>query len=96
MTLEMDGSVRIDWTGDDRSHIRVYAPWRAEDELTSFARRVADLALVNRSVPDLTAALRAEFDGTFDVDTREPETEGGEAAVVVSLHPPAGTPKPDE
>ena len=96
MALEMDGSVRIDWAGDDRDLIRVYAPWRPENELTSFARRVADLALVNRTVPELTAALRAEFDGTFDLDTREPEADGGEGAVVVSLHPPVGTPNPDE
>ncbi len=92
----MDRSVRIDWAGDGRNLIRVYAPWRGEGELTSFARRVADLALVNRTVADLTAALRGEFDGTFDLDTREPESEGGEGAVVVSLHPPAGTPNPDE
>jgi hypothetical protein len=96
VTVEMDGSVRIDWAGDDQNLIRVYAPWRSEDELTAFARRVADLALLNRTVPDLSAALRAEFDGTFDLDTREPEAQDGEAAVVVSLHPAAGTPNPDE
>jgi hypothetical protein len=95
MTVEMDGSIRIAWSADAHEGIRVYAPRRSPGELTSFARRVADHALVNRSVPELRGALRREFGGTFDIESRR-ERAGTTPYVLVELHPPRGTPHPDE
>ena len=95
MLGEMDGSVRIDWSADQAELIRVYAPRRDTEELTAFARRVADHALLNRTVADLRSALRAEFDATFDLEERDPEGADAKGYVVVTLHPPQGLPNPD-
>ena len=92
---EMDGSVRIVWTADGFGAIRVMAPHRPGEELDAFAGRVADHALLNRDVQTLTSALRAEFAATFDIDPREHD-DPARAQVVISLHPPQGTPNPDE
>ena len=92
----MDGSIRIGWDADGYSAIRVYARRRPQDELLSFGSRVGDVALLNRTVPDLHAALRAEFDATFDLDPRGARGDGEEPFVLVSLHPPPGEPNPDE
>lgn len=89
---DLDGSARIAWTADGFDGIRVYGRWRTRDELESFARGVADAALLNRTLPDLRTALRSTFGGTFDLDVRR-RRDGAE--VVVSLHPPPGTPNPD-
>ena len=91
----MDGSVRIEWAADGYTAIRVYASHRPQEELDAFARRVADHALLNRDVQTLLAALRREFDGTFDLDQRETD-DLATSHVVVALHPPQGTPNPDE
>jgi hypothetical protein len=95
VTVELDGSIRIAWSADAHDGIRVYAPRRGRQELTSFARRVADHALVNRSVRELRVALRQEFDGTFDIESRR-ERAGATPFVMVELHPPPGVPSPED
>ena len=95
MTGEMDGSVRIAWTVEGYDAIRVYARRRPQEELAGLASRVADVALMNRSVHTLRSALRREFGATFDV---EPGTDRGgryETEVLVVFHPPMGDPNPD-
>jgi hypothetical protein len=92
MSERMDGSRRIAWAADGYESIDVYARWRAHDDLESFARDVADIALLNRSVVDLRSALRRQYPGRFDLleDTRPDHRR-----VVVALHPPPGIPNPD-
>jgi hypothetical protein len=93
MIERMDGSRRIAWAADGFDAIDVYARWRGAQELDAFARAVADVALLDRTVNDLRTALRQRFPGQFDlvVDTR-PDSR----RVVVSLHPPPGIPNPDD
>lgn len=72
--------------------IHVHARWRSRAELDSYARGVADAALVNRSLAELRIALRRQFLGAFDLevvrhDERDPH-------VVVRFHPPRGEPNP--
>ncbi len=91
----MDGSVRIAWTAEGYEAIRVYARRRPQEELASFASRVADAALLNRSIQTLRTALRSEFGATFDL---EPGADRGgryESEVLVIFHPPRGEPNPD-
>ena len=95
MLGEMDGSATIAWTAEAFASIRVYAPKRGPDELTAFARRVGDLALVNRTVRDLRTALRAEFDGIFDLEERDARAGSSAGYVVITLHLPRGVPNPD-
>lgn len=92
----MDGSVRIAWTTGEHSEIRVYAPKRSNAELTAFARRVADHALVARSLPELRRELRQEFLATFDIDSRTSRGAEGGGLVIVRLLPPRGEPNPDD
>jgi hypothetical protein len=95
VTVELDGSVRIAWSAEEHDTIRVYAPRRPPEELTAFARRVADHALLNRTVRDLRVALRHEFDGTFDIESRRSRV-GDAPFVFVRLHPPRGIPNPED
>ena len=95
MTVEMDGSVHIAWTTNEHSEIRVYAPKRSNEELTAFARRVADHALVARSLPELRRELREEFKATFDIDSRPPRSRDEAGSVVIRLLPPRGEPNPE-
>jgi hypothetical protein len=99
MTPDISGAVRIAWAGDGFESIRVVAPRRRQAELDEFARGVADEALLNRTVHDLRAALRARFGGTFDLDARDARRLGAAARdaphVLVTLHPPRGEPNPD-
>ena len=88
-----DGSVRIAWLADGYEAIDVYARWRTRAELEAFARDVADVALMNRSVRELQHALRIEHPGEFELvpyphDRSLPR-------VVVRLNPPRGEPNPD-
>ncbi len=96
---EPDGSVRIAWTGNDHTSIKVAAPRREWEELSAFARDVADVALLNRDLPALHAALRSRFGATFELETRaEPDAREEEQTgefVLVTLHPPQGMPNPD-
>ena len=98
-TPDLRPGVRIAWSADGFSAIRMTAPGRPRAELDAFASGVADDALVNRDLQSLTAALRRRFGGTFDVDEQQPGTDPGggpdEPFVLVRLHPPRGTPNPD-
>lgn len=91
--LERDGSVRIAWSADGYEAIRVRARFRPRAQLESFSSGVADVALLERSLPDLRRALRQRFPGAFDLVTHEPADSPWE--VVVSFHPPPGRPNPD-
>jgi hypothetical protein len=95
MTVELDGSIRIAWSAEGHDMIRVYAPRRPPEELAAFARRVADHALVNRSVRELRVVLRSEFDATFDIDSRRARV-GDPPFVLVRLHPPPGIPNTED
>jgi hypothetical protein len=89
----MDGSVRIAWVADGYRSIDVYGRWRTADELATFAREVADVALVNRSVAELRAALRVARPGEFDLVVHPHDASG--PRVVIRLNPPPGEPNPD-
>jgi hypothetical protein len=91
--LERDGSVRIAWTADGFEAILVRARFRPRQQLDAFARDVADVALLERSLPDLRRALRSRFPGAFDLITHEPSAAPWQ--VIVSFHPPRGEPNPD-
>ena len=91
--LQHDGSIRIAWQADGFEAIYVRARFRPGDELESFAMGVADLALLERTLPDLRTALRKRYPGAFDLVTDEPVARPGR--VIVSFHPPRGEPKPD-
>jgi hypothetical protein len=91
--LEPDGSVRIAWLADGFEAIHVRARFRPRREVEAFARDVADVALLERTLPDLRRAMRARFPGAFDLVTREPAASAWQ--VVVTFHPPPGEPNPD-
>jgi hypothetical protein len=91
--LQPDGSIRIAWQADGYEAIFVRARFRPAGELHSFARDVADVALLERTLSDLRSALRARFAGAFDLLTDEPATAAGR--IIVSFHPPRGEPNPD-
>ena len=90
----MDRSIRIAWAADGLDAIHVHAPRRSAEELSAFARGVADEALLNRTVRDLVAALRRAYGGTFDV--QRGLRGGTEPRLLITLHPPRGTPNPDD
>ena len=92
---EMDGSVRIAWSADGYESIRVYAPRRPPEELASFASRVADVALLNRTVQTLRTAMRAELGATFDLQAGRERGDRYESDLLVRFHPPRGEPNPD-
>jgi hypothetical protein len=91
--LQPDGSIRIAWQADGFEAIFVRARFRPASELDGFARDVADVALLERSLPDLRTALRKRFPGEFDLVTEQPVTTPG--SVIISFHPPPGEPNPD-
>jgi hypothetical protein len=91
--LQHDGSIRIAWQADGFEAIFVRARFRPARELDAFARTVADVALLERTLPDLRTALRKHFPGAFDMVTDEPRSAPGR--VIVSFHPPRGEPNPD-
>jgi hypothetical protein len=93
---ELDGSVVIAWEAEGYRQIRVTGWRRSREELTDFARGVADVALLNRSVPTLRTALRERFGGTFDLDARTARDRISEPQVLVSMHPPKGEPNPED
>lgn len=95
MTWEMDGSVHIAWSAEDYDTIRVTAPHRPAAELAEFGRRVADVALLDRTVHTLHSALRAEFGGTFDLETGQGRGDRRARTVEVRFHPPRRDPNPD-
>lgn len=85
--------MRIDWQADGFSAIVVRAPFRTRLELEDFAQGVADVALLERTLPDLRTALRARYPGAFDLLTDEPVEAPWR--VIVRFHPPRGEPRPD-
>jgi hypothetical protein len=91
--LQPDGSIRIAWHNELFDAVVVRARFRPRSELDAFAREVADLALLERTLPDLRTALRKHFPGEFDLITQESTTAPWH--VVVSFHPPRGEPNPD-
>ncbi|MBA2554557.1 MAG: hypothetical protein H0V10_12900 [Geodermatophilaceae bacterium] len=92
MSGEMDGSVRIAWEADGFVGVRVVAARRPASELAEYARRVADAALFNRTTQTLRSALRHEFGGAFDFDTGVGRGDWRDGHLVVTFHPPRGTP----
>jgi hypothetical protein len=91
--LEQDGSIRITWSAEGFEAILVRARFRPVEQLVAFARGVADVALLERTLAGLRAALRERFPGAFDLVTSEPAAAPWH--VVVSFHPPPGEPNPD-
>jgi len=91
--LQHDGSVHIAWSADGFEAILVRARFRPRQQLEAFASGVADVALLERSLPDLRRALRSRFPGAFDLITHEPAAAPWQ--VIVSFHPPPGEPNPD-
>ena len=91
--LQHDGSFQIAWQADGFAAIVVRARFRPREQVEAFVRGVADVALLERTLPDLRTALRATFPGAFDLETREPESAPWQ--VIVSFHPPPGEPNPD-
>ena len=91
--LQQDGSIRIAWQADGFEAIFVWARFRPSAELEDFAMGVADVALLERTLPDLRNALRKTYPGAFDLVTDEPISRAGR--VIVSFHPPRGEPNPD-
>jgi hypothetical protein len=91
--LQQDGSIMIAWHADGFEAILVRARFRPSHELERFARDVADVALLERTVGTLRAALRQRHPGAFDLHTQEPS--GGPWRVVISFHPPRREPNPD-
>lgn len=91
--LQPDGSIRIAWQADGFEAIFVRARFRTAPELDGFAKGVADVALLERTLPDLRTELRKRYPGQFDLITDEPVSAPGR--VIVSFHPPRGKPNPD-
>ena len=92
--IERDGSIRIAWDADGFEAIQVRARFRMPEELAAWARGIADEALLERTVHGLRSRLRERYPGAFDLSTREPFGEPG--TVVITFHPPKGTPRPDD
>lgn len=91
--LQPDGSIRIAWQADGFEAILVRARFRPAVELEAFARSVADMALLERTLADLRTALVKRFPGAFDLVADE--RVASEGRVIVSFHPPRGEPNPD-
>jgi len=90
----LDGAVRIAWVADGFRTIDVYGRWRDPAEVHSFARDVADIALLNRTVAELRSALRRAHPGEFELVTHPHDAAG--PRVIVRLNPPPGQPNPDD
>jgi hypothetical protein len=92
--VDRDGSIRIAWHADGFEAIHVRARFRTPEELAGWARGIADEALLERTVRGLHARLRERYPGTFDLSTRQPAGQAG--SVLITFHPPKGTPRPDD
>lgn len=91
--MEPDGSIRIAWHTHGYEAIHVYARFWPAEQLTDYARGVADAALTNRTVHDLRRELRVRFPGMFDIEA--PDADAPDRRVRISFHPPRGEPNPD-
>ena len=81
MLIEPDGSIRIAWEADGYEAIHVLARFRERHELEAWARGIADIALFERTLPELRAALVREWPGAFTLSSRGPAGEIGRAHV---------------
>jgi len=88
--------VRIAWDADGFVGVRVIAERRPAGELAEYARRVADVALFNRTVQTLRSALRHELGPVFELDTGLGRGDWRDDHVVVTFHPPRGRPNPEQ
>jgi hypothetical protein len=93
--IDLGAPATIAWTADGFDRIEVHARWRARHELDAFARAVADVALVNRTLADLRVGLRAAFPGAFDLEADARANGEHPGRVIVRFHPPKGEPNPD-
>jgi hypothetical protein len=91
--LQQDGSIRIAWQAGGFEAIFVRARFRPAPDLNDYAKNVADVALLERTLPDLRSALRKRYPGEFDLITDEPVSTPWR--VIISFHPPRGQPNPD-
>lgn len=91
--LQTDGSIKIAWQAERFEAIFVRARFRPAAELDAYASGVADVAILERSLPELRTALRKRYPGEFDLVTREPGSSAWH--VIISFHPPRGEPNPD-
>jgi hypothetical protein len=91
--LQQDGSIRIAWQAGGFEAIFVRARFRPAPDLNDYAKNVADVALLERTLPDLRSALRKRYPGEFDLITDEPVSAPWR--VIISFHPPRGQPNPD-
>jgi hypothetical protein len=91
--LQQDGSIRIAWQADGFEAIFVRARFRPARELDDLAKGVADVALLERTLPELRTELRKQYPGEFDLLTDEPLS--APSRVIVSFHPHRGEPNPD-
>ncbi len=94
MLIEQDGSVRIEWQADGYEAIHVRARFRTPVELTGWAQGIADEALLERTLRGLHTRLRERYPGAFDIMTTA--AVGRPGSVVITFHPPKGTPRPDD
>jgi hypothetical protein len=91
--MERDGSVRIAWDAEGFEAIHVYARFWPTHEVQRRAQGVADVALTNRTVPDLRRGLREAFGGGFSVQA--PDEDAPDRRVAIFFDPPRGEPNPD-
>ena len=92
--MELDGSVRIAWLADGLTAIHVTAPQRDRRDLDAFARIVADVALLERSVGGVRNALRDRFPGALEWHVRDGGRDAAEPYLLVTLRPPRREPDP--
>lgn len=92
--MQPDGSIRIAWRADGYEAIQVRAPFWPPEHVAGFARRVADVALTNRTVHDLAHGLRDDMPGEFDL--RALDEDAADRRVLVTFRPPPGQPNPDD
>jgi hypothetical protein len=92
--VELDGAVRIAWLADGLTAIHVTAPQRDRRELDAFARSVADVALLERSVRGVRDALRDRYPGAFEWHVRDSGRDTAEPYLLVTLRPPRHEPDP--
>ena len=85
--------IRIAWQADGFEAILVRARFRPPAQLEDFARGVADVALLERTLSDLRTALRAAVPGRLR--PRHRRTGDPPWQVIVRFHPPPGEPNPD-
>jgi len=92
--MELDGAVRIAWQADGLVEIRVAAPARSRRELDAFARVVADVALLERTVRGVRVALRERYPGALELQVRDTGQAATAPYLLVTWRPPKREPDP--